>query len=59
VLPRKILFLYNSAEAARVNASNIHRYAEMPLNHLGYVAEYVDVNGPLPAPLQRPSTRES
>ncbi|MBP6095357.1 MAG: bifunctional glycoside hydrolase 114/ polysaccharide deacetylase family protein [Methyloversatilis sp.] len=49
VLPRRILFLYNSAEAARVNASNIHRYAEMPLNHLGYVAEYVDVNGPLPA----------
>jgi hypothetical protein len=48
-LPRKIMFLHNSAEATRVNASNAHRYAEMPLNHLGYVAEYVDVSGPLPA----------
>lgn len=48
VLPRKILFLYNSGEAARVNVSGAHRYAEMPVNHFGYVAEYVDVNQPLP-----------
>jgi len=48
VLPRKILFLYNSREAARVNVSGAHRYAEMPVNHLGYVADYVDVNQPLP-----------
>lgn len=48
VLPRKLMFLYNSREAARVNVSSPHRYAEMPVNHLGYVAEYVDVTGPLP-----------
>lgn len=48
VLPRKVMFLYNARESARINASNAHRYAEMPVNHMGYVAEYVDVNGRLP-----------
>ncbi len=49
VLPRKVMFLYNSAESPRINTSSPHRFAEMPVNHMGYVAEYVDVNGPLPA----------
>jgi hypothetical protein len=48
VLPRKVMFLYNARESTRINSSNAHRYAEMPVNHMGYVAEYVDVNGPLP-----------
>ncbi|MDD3354309.1 endo alpha-1,4 polygalactosaminidase, partial [Zoogloea sp.] len=49
VLPRRILLIHNGKEAARVNVSSPHRFLEMPLNHLGYVLDYVDVNGPLPA----------
>jgi hypothetical protein len=49
VLPRKVMFLYNGREAPSINTSNPHRYAEMPVNHMGYVAEYVDVNADLPA----------
>jgi polysaccharide biosynthesis protein PelA len=48
VLPRKVLFLYNGAETPGAHTSSAHRYAEMPVNHMGYVAEYVDINGPLP-----------
>ncbi len=48
VLPRKVMFLYNSGEAARVNVSSPHRYAEMPVNHLGYVADYIDIAQGLP-----------
>lgn len=48
VLPRKVMFLYNSGEAARVNVSSAHRYAEMPVNHLGYVADFVDIRKGLP-----------
>lgn len=48
VLPRKVMFLYNGGEAARINVSSPHRYAEMPVNHLGYVADYVDVRNGLP-----------
>ncbi|MGE5387085.1 MAG: bifunctional glycoside hydrolase 114/ polysaccharide deacetylase family protein [Betaproteobacteria bacterium] len=48
VMPRKLLFLFDGREAPAINYTNIHRFVEMPANHLGYVAEYHDVNAPLP-----------
>ena len=48
-VPRKILALYDSTYEKEVCESKIHRLAEMPLNHLGLVVEYLDVNGPLPS----------
>jgi hypothetical protein len=48
VMPRKMLVLYDSKEAPAINYSVVHRYLAMPLNHLGYVPVYVDINDPLP-----------
>jgi len=41
-VPRRVLVLYNGAEAPSLNYSNAHRYLHMPLNHLGYVLDFVD-----------------
>ncbi len=49
VMPRQIAVVYDSREAPALNYSNAHRFLEMPLNHLGYVVEYFDINQPLPA----------
>lgn len=49
VIPRRVLILHDRREAQQINYANAHRFFEMPLNHLGYVVDYVDVNGPLPA----------
>ncbi len=44
VLPRKILMLYDQEKPdVGLIADSIHRYAAMPLNYLGYVPEYVEV----------------
>ena len=48
VLPRKVLMLYNGDEAPLVHQTQIVRFATMPLQHMGYVTEYLDVNRPLP-----------
>ncbi len=48
VMPRKILLLYDGREAPALNFTNAHRYVAMPINHLGYVPEYVDATQPLP-----------
>ncbi|MFZ2971530.1 MAG: endo alpha-1,4 polygalactosaminidase [Ferribacterium limneticum] len=48
-VPRHILVLHNSAEAPSVKFSTAHQYLEMPLNHLGYIVEYADVQNDLPA----------
>lgn len=48
VMPRKVLVLYDGREAPALNYINAHRYGEMPLNHLGYVAQYQDINQALP-----------
>lgn len=45
---RTILALYDSRAEATASDTRIHRFAEMPLNHLGYVLDYRDVNKPLP-----------
>jgi polysaccharide biosynthesis protein PelA len=46
---REILAIYDSREEARPDQTRIHRFAEMPLNHLGFVLSYWDVNAPLPS----------
>ncbi len=48
IMPRKIAIIYDAREAPALNYSDSHRFLEMPINHLGYLAEYHDVNQPLP-----------
>ena len=47
---REILALYDGREEARPDQTRVHRFAEMPLNHLGFVVTYWDVSTGLPAP---------
>jgi hypothetical protein len=47
---REILALYDSRDAARPDQTRIHRFAEMPLNHLGYIVTYWDLQNGLPPP---------
>ena len=46
---REILAVYDSREEPRPDQTRIHRFAEMPLNHLGFVLSYWDVNAGLPS----------
>ncbi len=48
VVPRRILGLYDGREAAEPSELKIHRFAVMPLNHLGYTVELRDMRRPLP-----------
>lgn len=48
-LPRVVLALYDARHGS-VRDSVAHRLAEMPLNHLGLVVRYHDINAPLPKP---------
>jgi len=48
VVPRRVLVVYNDAESPALNYANAHRYLQMPLNHMGYIVEYADVNQELP-----------
>ncbi|MFY0611370.1 MAG: hypothetical protein JXQ99_07590 [Hyphomicrobiaceae bacterium] len=45
---RSILALYDSREEGPAIQSRLHKYAEMPLNHLGYQIALVDINRGLP-----------
>jgi hypothetical protein len=47
-VPRRILGIYDGAEEAFLPSTEIHRRAAMPLEHLGYVVDYVDVRAGLP-----------
>ncbi len=47
---REILALYDSEHEADITNSRLHRFAEMPLNHLGFHLRYHDVNEPMPEP---------
>ena len=49
VMPRKVLMVHNTAntEYDLINTSALH-YGTMPLNYLGYSAEYLDARQPLP-----------
>src|SRR5215470_5088694 len=39
---REILALYDGAQEGSADATRIHRFAELPLNHLGYILRYRD-----------------
>jgi hypothetical protein len=43
-LPRTVLALYDGAREGAARDTRIHRYAEAPLNHLGYRLRYVDLS---------------
>jgi polysaccharide biosynthesis protein PelA len=45
---RLIVALYNGAEEEAGHRSRVHRLAEMPLNHLGFVVRLYDVRNGLP-----------
>lgn len=45
---RKILALYDSRAEPTPTDTRLHRFAEMPLNHLGFELVYRDLNAPLP-----------
>jgi len=49
IIPRKIVGLYKTSKnIPTINRTNIHRFAEMPLNYLGLDIEYYDINKGLP-----------
>ncbi len=49
VMPRKVLMLYEKLDKTdQLIYQDVHRVATMPLNYLGYVAEYVEVSEGLP-----------
>ncbi|WP_442579609.1 hypothetical protein ACSBOB_29670 [Mesorhizobium sp. ASY16-5R] len=47
---RRILVVYDSTFETTSAATLVHSKAEMPLNHLGYILDYVDATKPLPDP---------
>ena len=52
VVARTILALYDSKQEGPPHQSRLHKLAEMPLNHLGYILDYRDVNAALPPPAE-------
>jgi hypothetical protein len=51
-IKREILALYDGAREGGADGTRIHRFAELPLNHLGFVVRFHDVREPLPEPAQ-------
>src|SRR4051812_41409103 len=47
---RHVLAIYDSTFEAAPDATLVHSKAEMPLNHLGYIVDYVDAAKALPDP---------
>jgi len=47
---REILALYDGEQEGNANFTRIHRLAEMPLNHLGFILRFHDVRTKLPEP---------
>ena len=47
---RDVIALYDSRRERLPHETRIHKFAEMPLNHLGFRVLYRDVNAPLPNP---------
>lgn len=47
-VPRTLVALYDGRENSTPRPTSIHRFLEMPANHLGYDIRYYDVNAPLP-----------
>src|SRR5262245_8141824 len=49
-IKREILAIYSGHEEPAPDRTRIHRFVEMPLNYLGYVVTYWDINTGLPTP---------
>lgn len=49
IQPRRILMMYNSNDTKDVVFSDVHLFAAMPVQYMGFVPEYLDLSGPLPA----------
>jgi hypothetical protein len=47
---RRVLALYDAREERRPHRTRVHRFAEMPLNWLGYTVDYLDIGQNLPGP---------
>lgn len=56
-VPRTILAIYDKHVRAQTRDTAIHRLLETPLNHLGLILEYHDVNSALPPIATRPDVR--
>ena len=48
VMPRKILSVFDGSRDPDPGHSDLHRFIDLPLNHLGFVSEHWDVRLPLP-----------
>ncbi|WP_413438931.1 bifunctional glycoside hydrolase 114/ polysaccharide deacetylase family protein [Sulfuriferula sp. GW1] len=48
IQPRRILMLYNGKNNSDVIFSDLHRFAAMPIQYMGFIPEYHDLTGPLP-----------
>ena len=49
---REILALYDGAQEGEADFTRIYRFAEMPLNHLGFILRFHDIRTKLPAPAE-------
>jgi hypothetical protein len=49
---REILALYDGAQESDADSTRIHRFAEMPLNHLGFILRFQDIRAKLPEPTE-------
>lgn len=47
---REILAIYDSLQEGEAQQTRIHRYAELPLNHLGLIVQFHDIRKGLPEP---------
>jgi len=48
-LPRTIIALYDGIENPIIRETRIHRFVEMPLNHLGLKLKFIDIHKDLPS----------
>jgi len=49
IQPRRILMLFDSQSNQDIDSSEIHRFATMPIQYMGFIPEYIDISQPLPA----------
>ena len=56
-IPRTILAIFDSLEDEDIRSTRIHRLAEMPLNHLGLVVRYHNIQRGLPSKKEMQNVR--
>ena len=49
---REIIALYDGAQEGDADLTRIHRFAEMPLNYLGFILRFHDIRAKLPEPAE-------